>query len=111
MILDSQSRLINNYLSKGLSIIEQGSKQLKLITNDVKLRINLVDQLETYYFIAEDKEISAVVNIIKKLHIHKNMHMIYKQDFYKTIEKEMYDLFLEYILTVIDDIENPALIE
>ena len=37
--------------------------------------------------------------------------MTYKQDFYKTKEKEIYDLFLEYLVPVMEDIEHPALIE
>ena len=37
--------------------------------------------------------------------------MTYKQDFYKNKEKEIYDLFLEYFFTVMEDLEHPALIE
>ena len=39
------------------------------------------------------------------------MHMTYKQDFYKNKWKEIYDFFLEYLVTVMDDLENPARIE
>ena len=56
-------------------------------------------------------EISAVANTIKQLHIQKNMHMTYKQYFYKTNEKKIYDLFLEYLVPVMEDIEHPAFIE
>ena len=84
MILNCRSRLINNYLSKGLYIIEQGSKQLNLNPNDIILRINLVDQLKTDYVMVKNESLSAIKNTIKPLHIHKNMHMTYKQDFYKT---------------------------
>ena len=38
------------------------------------------------------------------------MHTIYKQDFYKNTEKEIYDLFFEYLVPVMDDIDHPALI-
>ena len=41
------SRLMNNYLSKGFYIIENYSKQLSLLPNDVKLGINLIDQMNT----------------------------------------------------------------
>ena len=47
--LNCLSRLINNYLSKGLFIIEQGSKQLNFITIYLRLKINLVDKLKTDY--------------------------------------------------------------
>ena len=56
VILNFQSCLINNYLSKGLFIIEQGSKQFNLIPNDVILRINLVDQLKTDYVMVKRKQ-------------------------------------------------------
>ena len=37
--------------------------------------------------------------------------MTYKQDFYNTKEREVYDLFLEYLVPVMEDIENPSLVE
>ena len=76
--------MINNYLSKGFFIIEQGSKKLNLIPNDARLRIYLVDQLKIDYVMVKSKAISSVATKIKQLHIHKNMHMTYKHDFYKT---------------------------
>ena len=54
-----------------------------MLPNDVKLRINVIDQLDTYFLMAKNKAIYSVVNNIKKLHIQKNMHLIYKQDLYK----------------------------
>ena len=72
----------NNYLEKGFYIIEQNTKQLSM-----KLRINLINQLDTYYAVVKNKAISALANTIKQLHIQKNMHIIYKQDFYKNKEK------------------------
>ena len=59
----------------------------------------------------KNEAISAVANTIKKLHIHKNMHMTYKQDFYKTKESEIDDLFLEYLVHVMKYLEHTALIE
>ena len=95
VILNWQTRLIKNYLSKGLSIIEQGKKQLSLFTNDVKLRVNLNNQFDTDYVMVKNRAISAVAKTIKKLHIQKDMNTIYKQDFYKHKEKEVYDFFSE----------------
>ena len=86
VILNLQSRLINNYLSKGFYIIEQGAKQLSFIPNDVGLIINLNNQLNADYVMVKNKAIYAVANTIKQLHIHKDMHMIYKQDFYRNKE-------------------------
>ena len=75
VILNCQSRLINNDLSKGFSIINRVSKQLKLIPNDVILRINLVDELNTDYVMVKNDALYAIAKNIKPLHIHKNMHM------------------------------------
>ena len=61
----------------------------------MRLRINLVDQLKTYYVMIKNEALSNLSNTIKQFHIHKNMHMTYKQDFYKTKESEIDDLFLE----------------
>ena len=37
--------------------------------------------------------------------------MTYKQDFYKNKEKEIYDLFPEYLVPVMENLEHPELIE
>ena len=79
VILNFRTCLINNDLSKVFSIIEQGSKHLNLIPNDVILRINMVDQLKTDYVMVKNEALSAVANTIKQLHIQKNMHMTYKK--------------------------------
>ena len=70
--------MINNYLSKEFFITDWGSKQLNLISNDVILRMNLVDQLKTDYVVVKKEALSAIENIIKPLHILKYMHMPYK---------------------------------
>ena len=49
VILNCRSRLVNNYLSKGLYIIEKDSKQLSMLPNNMKLKINLIDQMDTYF--------------------------------------------------------------
>ena len=71
VILNCRSRLINNDLSKGLSIIEQNTKQLSFIPNDVKLIIHLIDQLKIDYVMVKNKTIYAIANTIKKLNIQK----------------------------------------
>ena len=87
VILNLRSLLINNYLAKGFYIFENESKHLIVLPNDVKLRINLINQMDTDFIMAKNKAIYAVANTIKKLHIQKNMHLIYKQDFYKDKQK------------------------
>ena len=53
-----------------------------MLPNDAKLRIYVIDQLETDYVMAKNTAISSVTNTIK-LHIQTNMHFLYQQDFYK----------------------------
>ena len=98
--------MINNYLSKGFSIIEQNTKQLSLLPNDVKLIINMINQLDTDYVMVNNIAISAVTNTIKQLHIQKNKDIIHKQEFYNTKE-----IFLGYLVPVMDDLDHPAFIE
>ena len=54
----------------------------------------MIYQLDTYCVMIKNKANYAVENTIQKFHIQKNMHMTYKQDFYKNKEKEIYDFFL-----------------
>ena len=57
VILNCQTRLINKYLSKVLQFI--------FLTNDVKLKFNLINQLDTDYVMVKYKAISAIANTIK----------------------------------------------
>ena len=111
MILNCSSRLIKNYLAKGFYIIEKDSNQLSTLPNDVKLIINLIDQMDADFFMAKNKAISSLSNKINKLHIQKNMHLIYKQDYYKDKQEEIYDLFIEYLFPIMDDIDHSVLID
>ena len=82
VILNLRTCLINNCLSKVFYIIEHNTNQLSFIPNDARFRINLINQLDTYYVMVKNKSISSVANTIKQLHVQKDIHMIYKQDFY-----------------------------
>ena len=73
VILNLQTPMIKNYLSEGLYIIEQGIKQFIFLPNDVILRINLNNKLDTDYVMVKNKAISAVKNTIKQLYIQKDM--------------------------------------
>ena len=53
VILNCQSHLMNNYLSKRFYIIEKNSNQLSMLPNYFKLRINLIDQMNTDFFMAK----------------------------------------------------------
>ena len=82
-----------------------------MFPNDVKLRINLIDQLHTDFVMAKNKAIYSVANTIKKLHIQKIMHLIYKQELYKNKQKEIDEHLIYYLVTIMGDLDHPALIE
>ena len=63
MILNFQCCLVNNYLEKGFYIIERYPKQNSMLINDVKLGINVIDQMDTYFVMA--KKIASVATNIK----------------------------------------------
>ena len=71
----------------------------------------MIDKMNTYFFMAKKKSFSSVKNTIKKLHIQKNMNLIYKQDYYEDKLKEIDDLFIEYLVPIMDDLDHTALIE
>ena len=77
----------------------------------MKLRINAIDQLETDIVMKKNTAIYSVAKTVKKLHIQSDLHLIYKQEFYKDKQKEIYELFIGYLVPVMDDIYHPALIE
>ena len=39
------------------------------------------------------------------------MHLIYKKDFYKYKQEEICEIFIEYLVPIMEDIDHPALIE
>ena len=53
VVLNVQSRLINNYLAKVFYIIENYSEQKSMLSNDMKLRINVTDWLDTDFSVAK----------------------------------------------------------
>ena len=69
VIINCQSCLIKNYLSKGFFVIEHNTKQLSFIPNDVKLIINLIDQLKIDYVMVKNEAITALASTIKQLNI------------------------------------------
>ena len=71
VVLNWRSFLINNYLAKGFYITEKVPKQLNLLPNDVKFTINLNNQMDTDFFMAKNKAISAEANTIKNYIIRK----------------------------------------
>ena len=76
----------------------------------MKLRIHAIDQLEKT-FMAKNTAMSSVANSIKKLYIQIDLHLIYKQSFYRDKQDEMNELLDEYHLPLLKDIDHTASIE
>ena len=71
---------MNNYLVKGFFIIENYSKQKIMLPNDVKLRIYVIDQLDTYFV------------------IKKQGNFLHRKHNKKTVYSEIYAFDLQTIL-------------
>ena len=63
VILNCLSNFVNDYLAKGFFILEK-SKQLIMLTDDIKLRIHAIEQLETYFFMKKTAFYSVANTII-----------------------------------------------
>ena len=59
----------------------------------------------------KNKAIYAVTNTIKKPHIQKDIHFIYTQDLYEDKQKEIFELFIEYLVPITEYLDYPAFIE
>ena len=67
--------------------------QLSMLPNDVKLTINVIDQLETDFFMEKYIAISSVGDTIKKLHIQKHLYLIYQQDLYRDKKRKYMNFY------------------
>ena len=81
-----------------------------MFPNNVKLRINAIDQMDTDFVMAKNKAIYSVANTIKKLQIQKIMHLIYKQELYKSKQKEIDEILIDCLVLIMGDLDHPALI-
>ena len=52
-----------------------------MLTNDVKLIIHVIDQLETYFVMAKNTAIYSLSNTINKFHIKSDLYFIYKKNY------------------------------
>ena len=39
------------------------------------------------------------------------MHLIYKQDYYEDKQKEIYDLFIDYLVPIMHNLDHPEFVE
>ena len=74
--------MVNKYLVNMFFIIENNSKQVIILLNDMKLIIHAIEKLEINSVMKKNTTISSVETNIKKLHIHSDLHVIYKQNVY-----------------------------
>ena len=55
-------------------------------------------------------EISSVSNIIKKFKIQSDLHSVYQKNFYHDEQDIMDELFHQYHISLLKDIDHPELI-
>ena len=67
----------------------------------MKLRIRAIDKLETDFVMSKNTAITLVEDIINKLHVQSNLHLICKQNFYQHKQYEMDELFDKYHIPVL----------
>ena len=72
VILNFQSRLIENCLAKGFHIIEKDLKQLSLLPIDMKLIFNIMNQRDTDFFMKK-KQSSQLCRKNHKIYIFRNI--------------------------------------
>ena len=58
-----------------------------------------IDKMDTNVFMAKNKAISFAAKTINKLHIKKNMHLIYKQDLYKDKKRKYMNFSLNTLFS------------
>ena len=65
------------------------------------------------HFICYEKNIalSSIASTKKNFHIHSDLNLIYKQNFYHEKQKEMDERFDEYHIPLLIDLYHPAFIE
>ena len=80
-------------------------------SNDVKLRIHVINKQKTDYVMAFYTEISSVENTVNKLQTLSTFHYVYQQNLYRDEQKEMEELVDEYQIPLLENIGNPALIQ
>ena len=99
------------FIKMFIIIIANNSKQLISLPNDVKLRTHAIDQPEKDFLMTKNTEIYSVADTIQKLNLQPGFHLIYKQKFYHDKQREMDEIFDEYHLPLLKDIDHPAFIE
>ena len=110
VILNCWYYLVNNYLSKGLYIIEKDSKKKGRLLNDVKFIINVIYQLDTDFFMAKNKAISSVANTPSKQCIFREICIWFTNKTSLRINKRKYMNFYWKKFPIMESLDNPELI-
>ena len=93
-ILNCRIRLVNNYPEKYFFMMENNSKMLSILPNDVRLRIHTIAQIEKDLVVAKNTAIYSLENTRNKFHIQSNLHSVYKKNVYYDKQYEINTLLL-----------------
>ena len=75
------------------------------------LNCHVIDMHYLDYVVDFYTEINYVENTINKLHIKSDLHSGYIHNLYHDKQESINDLFCKYIIPLLKDIENPALVQ
>ena len=96
---------------KRFVIIKHNFKHLIRVPIDAKPRIHVIDKQKTDYVMACYTVAYSVANTLNKFHIESNFYTFYKQNFYNDKRDKFDEIFDQYYLPLLKNIDHPALIQ
>ena len=111
LLLKCPKIILEYYSSKGFGILECNSNHLKKVLNLVKQRINAEETHDSNYVMTCITTIPYISNNLKKLLLHSSLHSSFFNTKYNDKEEGIDNIFSTYVEPLLNDINNPALIQ
>ena len=103
--------MLEYYFSKGFGILERNSNNLRKITNLEKQRIHAEETHDSDYIMTFNTTINFISNTLNNLLSHSSLHYSYIQTKYNDKEENINNIFSTYFEPLLNDINNPALLQ
>ena len=103
--------MLEYYFSKGFVVLEHNSNKLSRISNEANQIIHAMDMHDSDYVMTCTTAIPSISNTLKKLWIQSDLNSYYIQTIYKYIGEIINNIFNKYVEPLLDDINNPALVQ
>ena len=111
VILKCPKSTLEYYFSKGFGILECNSNNLKKIPNLVKKGIHVEETHDSNYVMTCITIIPSISNTLRKLLFHYSLHYSYIQTEYNDKEETINNIFSTYVEPLLNDINNPELLQ